>query len=137
MSMQRNDLTELVATDVRLGLGDAFDLSTEGLQPLDSFAASDEPIASSAHDVLAWQWEGRHIGTLAGVPPTGRSVVVQGVTIVDHRGDEPWFHRFVDWLGVFDQLGAVLVTRPAVDAFPVELPGPDEGERVDDDTRRD
>ena len=124
MALEPNDLHELVDRDVSDGLVDAFQ-RTEGLGSLDTFGTLDEPISSGTHDVLPWQWAGRHMGSLAGIPPTGRDVVVRGVTIVENRDGELVYHRFVDWLGVFEQLGAMLVTRPAVEAFPDDLPDRD------------
>lgn len=122
MALESDELYELVAADVQEGVGAIFEATAGGLAALDTFGDLYEPIASSTHDVLPWMWEGRHVAPLAGIPPTGTVVQVRGVTIVDRAGEEARFHRFVDWLGVFQQLGASLVTRPAVEAFPGDLP---------------
>ena len=123
MALEPDRLYELVAADVAAGVGAIFENVDGGLSALDTFGRVDEPIASSTHDVLPWMWEGRHVAPLAGIPPTGTLVQVRGVTIVERGDEEPRFHRFVDWLGVFQQLGASLVTRPPVEAFPGDLPG--------------
>lgn len=122
MTIDQLALRDLVADDVQAGLGEVFALSDEGLGLLDSLGDLDEPLGSEHHDVLPWQWSARHVGVLAGIPPTGREVVIRGLTVVEWRDGEPWFHRFIDWLGLFDQVGAALVTRPPVDSFPDDLP---------------
>ena len=123
----RDEIVRLVADDVAAGLGGVFQ-PTEGggLMPLDSLESLGAPIASDTHAALPWQWQGTHVGEIAGIPPTGREdVVVRGVTIVDRTGDDILFHRFIDWLDVLQQLGAVLVGRPVV-ASTEGLPGRDE-----------
>lgn len=121
-----DEIVHLVADDVTAGLGGVFE-PTEGggLMPLDSFGPLDAPIASDTHAALPWQWQGAHVGEIAGIPATGTDVVLRGVTIIDRSGDDVLFHRFIDWLDVLQQLGAVLVGRPVV-ATTEGLPGRDE-----------
>ena len=59
-----------------------------------------------------WTMRGTHKGSFLGNPPTGRSIVVQGIIFArtaDGRIVEDWI--LVDQLGVLQQLGLVPPTR--------------------------
>jgi steroid delta-isomerase-like uncharacterized protein len=61
-------------------------------------------------DAVATRWEGRgrHTGELMGIPPTGKDVVVSGLTLSrlkDGRIVEDWTNW--DTLGMLQQLGAI------------------------------
>ena len=65
----------------------------------------------------------RHVGPLQGTPATGREVTMRGVTVIDGRGADPQFSRYIDWLALYAELGAVTIARPPVDdreSLPVE-----------------
>lgn len=71
------------------------------IELLDTFAAGDRVAARFAQT-------GRHDGPLLGVPPTGRNVRLDGITILafrDARVTERW--ASADMLGLLVQLGAV------------------------------
>lgn len=71
------------------------------IELLDTFAAGDRVAARFAQT-------GRHDGTLMGVPPTGREVRLDGITILafrDGRVTERW--ASADMLGLLMQLGAI------------------------------
>ncbi len=57
-------------------------------------------------DVLAWRYEAEPLPAVWGVAAERGTVLIDGVTFSDLRsGDEPRFSRYIDWHGVFMQLG--------------------------------
>ena len=61
-------------------------------------------------DTVATRWEGRgtHTGTLMGVTPTGREIVVTGITITKIKnGKIVEDHTVWDTLGMLQQIGAI------------------------------
>ena len=61
-------------------------------------------------DVLTWRFRflGTHTGTFQGIPPSGRSFSIPGITILRfgaHRCVERW--SVADFLGMMIQIGAV------------------------------
>lgn len=89
-------------------------------------ACREDPAVNGARTFAAVPWvaHGVHTGELAGFGPTRREVVIQGITIVQSvaRPEAPdqddflRFHRQVDWLGVYQQLGIVASKRRPSDA---------------------
>ena len=81
---------------------------------------------------IRWRFEGRHIGPIPGfghtsIAPTGNMVSVSGLTLVENtapgtttgddlesllRSGTVVFHRFIDWLAVFAQIGVLHLGRP-------------------------
>jgi len=62
-----------------------------------------------------------------GLARTGAPIDVHGVTLVEDRGsDAPLFHRYVDWVGVYDQLGLAVSGRMVVSEHPGEIRVPDD-----------
>ncbi|MEP7045687.1 MAG: hypothetical protein ABI949_03350 [Ilumatobacteraceae bacterium] len=81
---------------------------------------------------IRWRFEGRHTGKIPGfghtdIPPTQNMVSVSGLTLVENTspvtsvGDDlekllrtgtVVFHRFIDWLAVFAQIGVLHLGRP-------------------------
>jgi predicted ester cyclase len=60
-------------------------------------------------DAIAWRWAltGTHVGTFAGVAPTGRRITLQGVNFQRLNGDRVVEHRtLVDVFGATKALGA-------------------------------
>ena len=58
--------------------------------------------------VVRWTGSGTHVGTVNGIPPTGRNIAVDAITIhrmVDHKIAETW--EVWDTLGFLQQLGVV------------------------------
>ena len=72
---------------------------------------SREPLVS----VLAWEWGVRHVGSLQGTPATQRDVTLRGMTVVDDRSGERLLSRYIDWLGLYAELGALSIARPLVE----------------------
>ena len=87
---------------------------------------------SSEFFAIRWRFEGRHVGPIPGfgqtsIGATGNSVSVSGLTLVENtapgqttgddlesllRSGTVVFHRFIDWLAVFAQLGVLHLGRP-------------------------
>ena len=96
----------LVKQDLQPVLSEAFE-ETGG------FSAAPDlplPIEADGYAVVAWEYHARerlnHLARkefLAG----RRLVVVRGVTVVTTSDKEPLFHRYIDWAGVYEQLGMV------------------------------
>ena len=67
-----------------------------------------EQIAEGDLVVTRWTGKGTHDGELMGMPPTGKAVEIQGITIdriADGKIAESW--TCFDTLGMLQQLGAV------------------------------
>jgi steroid delta-isomerase-like uncharacterized protein len=67
-----------------------------------------DAFADGQNEVTRWTVAGTHEGELAGIPPTGRSIAVTGISIariVDGKIIESWNNW--DALGMMQQLGVV------------------------------
>ena len=72
------------------------------------------PIGPSSVGV-EWTWTGDHRDeTFNGIAPTGRAVVVRGFTLFSVEDGGFAVRRYVDWAGVFAQLGLTLNWRSPV-----------------------
>jgi hypothetical protein len=105
-------IVKLVTGDLQAALNETFE-QTDGFSPAPDLPT---PIEADGYTVVAWEYRGRerlnHLARkefLAG----RRDVVVRGVTVVNTSEKEPLFHRYIDWAGVYDQLGMV-PGRPSV-----------------------
>jgi hypothetical protein len=78
--------------------------------------------AGPAGVVVEWRFSGvhDHDGAFNGLPPTGHPVVVRGMTMIGTRAERPSggertqrldLHRYVDWAGLYAQLGLTLNWR--------------------------
>jgi hypothetical protein len=87
---------------------------------------------SSEFFAVRWRFEGRHVGPIPGfghtsIAATGNEVSVSGLTLVENlapgrdtgddldallRSGTVVFHRFIDWLAVFAQIGVLHLGRP-------------------------
>ena len=105
---------------------------------------------SDGHEFFAvrWRFDGRHVRPIDGfghthIPPTQNKVSVSGLTLVENRepdrpvGDDlemllrsgtVVFHRFVDWLAVFAQIGVLHLGRP-MSLGDIRFAPPDRGKR--------
>jgi hypothetical protein len=88
--------------------------------------------AKSEFSAVRWRFEGIHARPIDGfghtrIPPTQNSVIVSGLTLVENREPDQEidddlekllrsgtvvFHRFIDWLAVFAQIGVLHLGRP-------------------------
>jgi hypothetical protein len=99
----------LIRDDVTASL-EKFFTTTRGFNRPEPFTG--EPIANETHTAIVWEYSGVHTEPINGIRPTQREVTVRGVTIVDHTGKEPAFHRYIDWAEVMGQLGLTITGRP-------------------------
>ena len=72
-------------------------------------------LRSETHGAVVWRYTGRHTQRFLGHEPTGRTIVVDGVTIVGGSEDDPAFHRIIDWHSVFEQMGVTGGGRPVTE----------------------
>ncbi len=98
---------------------DVVDDLDPGFSPLDGdadkafvvakpFQGEEEFIGNDRIAVVPWTYVCVHTGDFRDslcLFPTGRTLEIKGVTLVDHRGEDPLLHRHVDWGGVIVQLG--------------------------------
>jgi hypothetical protein len=88
--------------------------------------------ATSEFFAVRWRFDGRHVRSIPGfghtqIPPTQNIVSVSGLTLVENmkpgqtvgadletllRSGTVVFHRFIDWLAVFAQVGVLHLGRP-------------------------
>jgi hypothetical protein len=107
-------LIDQIAEDVQEGLKGMF--SVDKLQVMAPFDES--PLTNGGYSAQPWAIDAVHDGDFAGIAPTGAHVTIEGVTIVQHAsgGSDPLYLRYVDWAGVFAQLGVAITGRPLIDA---------------------
>jgi hypothetical protein len=86
---------------------------------------------SSEFFAIRWRFTGRHTGDINGfghtkIAPTQNEVSVSGLTLVENskpgqvvsdldevlKSETIVFHRFIDWLAVFAQIGVLHLGRP-------------------------
>ena len=68
---------------------------------------TDDMVAEGDKVVVRWTWAGTHKGELMGIPPTGKQVMITGISILHIVGGkmvEEWIE--MDTLGMMQQLGA-------------------------------
>jgi hypothetical protein len=108
---------EEVGADLETGFEGIFAVNTEVDEPLSPVGVfARVPIGADDVAVMAWEWQVRHVGPLQGTPATGREVTMRGVTVIDLRdGDDHQYSRYIDWLALYADLGAVTIARPPVD----------------------
>jgi hypothetical protein len=111
------DAKKAVREDIEAGIGSIFG-------PYDDSKVTfpvelERLLAHHVGDAIAvpWMYEAEHNGDFQGLLPTFRVIQVHGVTIVNFSKstEKPTLHRYVDWLGVVNQLGLVVSWRVPVD----------------------
>ena len=111
-----------------------------------SIGASTWRAESSEFFAVRWRFEGRHVGPIPGfghtsIAATGNEVTVSGLTLVENlapgkdtgddldqllRSGTVVFHRFIDWLAVFAQIGVLHLGRP-MSISDIRFVAPDRG----------
>jgi SnoaL-like polyketide cyclase len=93
--------------DLEKGLQSAFTV----MPPIDMGSpVNADLLQNDKYAAVQWTLTAQHTKPFCGIAPTGRVVVIEGLTIVElpqKDGDEPQFMRFIDWSKVFGQLGVV------------------------------
>jgi hypothetical protein len=111
-----DDALAAVRQDLMQGFEGIFvplDDPSEALSPVGVFA--DDTVGAEDVSVMAWEWRVVHAGPLQGTPATGIELTIRGMTAIDGRRGEPQFSRYIDWLGLYADLGAVTIARPPVE----------------------
>jgi hypothetical protein len=102
-----NDALALTQQDLEKGLQTVFTIAP----PIDMESpVNTELLQNDKYAAVQWSLRAEHTGELFGFAPTGRGVVIEGLTIVEFPqkdGDDPQFLRFIDWSKVLGQLGIV------------------------------
>lgn len=66
-----------------------------------------EMIAEGDRIAVSWTWRGTHLGDMPGIPATGRTITMTGITIYSFDGDRLSGHwQLADRLGVYRQITA-------------------------------
>ncbi len=117
--MEAEEAMELAQRDIETGLGEVFAPVADGIRLIDAFTGPGA-MSNERFTAVPWEYPCRHTGTFFGIPPTQQEFVIHGVTIVGHgdEGDEPVFHRFIDWATVMANLGIPAAWRPTIDEIP-------------------
>jgi steroid delta-isomerase-like uncharacterized protein len=80
----------------------------------DQHTTIDDLIGEGDQVVKRWTWRGTHQGDFQGIPPTGKQVTIQGVSVYrinNGKIAEVWWGY--DSLGVLQQLGVIPQTEQA------------------------
>jgi hypothetical protein len=118
-----DEALDAVSNDLNEGFGGIFE-GIDRVRAVGVFA--EEAVGADRVSVLAWEWPVRHVGSLQGTPATGRELTLRGLTVIDARDGE-LFSRYIDWLALYAELGALTIVRPPVDdrsAIPDNVPHP-------------
>jgi hypothetical protein len=93
---------------------------TDGWKTVDERSGA----AGAAGVAVEWTYSGVHDGAAMfnSLAPTGRPVIVRGVTMAGVEKGRLKLCRYVDWAGVFAQLGLTLNWRVPVPSTPVVPP---------------
>jgi hypothetical protein len=132
---------EAVSEDLAHGFSGIFE-GSDDLRPVGRFAEEAMGTVSDTASVLAWEWPVVHVGMIQGTAATNRELTLRGVTVIERRetvvsrgdkvidGDndsELLFSRYIDWLALYAELGALAIGRPQVDdrsSVPENVPFP-------------
>ena len=107
------EVFDVVERDLHEGFDGVFTAVDDGFVRMDSTVPTrDGPTA------VVWQFNAVHDGDFLGLAPTGRTILIDGVTVAT-LGPGGWqLARYIDWLSVAGQLGLTLSGRPVVDTLP-------------------
>jgi hypothetical protein len=120
VELVREDLIEgFAAPDAELGRPDRGTSLPPLGEPMDSVQVVQEfgTLRGTDHGAVVWRYSGLNSVRFLGLHPTGREIIVDGITLVSGNADEPSFHRLIDWHAVYAQLGVANGGRP-VSALP-------------------
>jgi hypothetical protein len=98
------EFSPLVAEDLA-PLEAAYPGGTANL-PADLEDLAEQPLTNGVFTAVPWEYEAIVAVSRRGVPEDPRTVRIRGVTIVEEQeGEDAVFRRYVDWAGVWAQLG--------------------------------
>lgn len=103
-SQPSNEVLEAVQRDVEQGLS--------SFTPTEGFLLDNDinaKLAGGSASAVVWTYSGRLDQSFFGLPATGGTVVIRGITVFET--DAKTFRRYVDWLDVAQQLGFDLSAR--------------------------
>jgi hypothetical protein len=103
----REEAVRLVEEDVKAVFGEAFPGRFGVPQPFGELV----PIVGNGVTVVPWTWRGTHTGDFREVRRTGLPVEFAGTTLLTETDGGVRFHRIVDWLTLYRQLGLMMVCR--------------------------
>jgi SnoaL-like polyketide cyclase len=103
-----DDAVQLVENDVRAVFGEAF---PDGRFAVPRPFTELVPIVGNDVAVVPWTWRGTHTGHFREVRRTGLPVEFAGTTLLIESEEGVRFHRIVDWLTLYRQLGLLMVCR--------------------------
>jgi SnoaL-like polyketide cyclase len=102
------EAVRLVEEDVTAVFGEAFPDGTFDVpRPFEDRV----PIVANDVAVVPWTWRGTHTGNFREVRRTGLPVEFAGTTFITESDEGLRFHRVVDWLTLYRQLGLMMVCR--------------------------
>jgi len=108
---------ESVRKDIGKGIAEVFE--PNGASPVSVPEELARVLEGTEAAVVAVPWVYRcvHTGDFQNLVPTYREIEMHGVTFVNYSQDEnnPVFHRYVDWLGVVNQLGLEVSWRVPIE----------------------
>jgi hypothetical protein len=113
------DAVNATLNDVRTGLADAFEINEDTLMVESEYR--EQPMQNEHFVAVPWSVTATHIGTFVDLERTGRTVVIEGVTIVKVPPTDdgtPEFQRYIDWSAVLGQLGVAMTGRPILATEP-------------------
>jgi hypothetical protein len=117
--MPNAEIAQIVKEDVVYGLQGVFGRRVEFdeepviVNPALDDGDAEQPIQSLT--AVPWIYRCLHDGDFQGLFRTGKELEIHGVTFVDGRGGSQMLHRYVDWMGVVNQLGLDVSWRVPVD----------------------
>jgi hypothetical protein len=110
---------DLARDDIMQGLSPAFEPISDDDGDGFEMGAHFRDIDTIVTDDLAavpWQYRCQHVDWFQSAPPSQAVLTIRGTTIVDGRGRDVLYHRYVDWLAVYTAIGYTLYQRQMVDA---------------------
>jgi hypothetical protein len=84
---------------------------SEAFSVSEAFGDDADMIGNDQVAAVPWTYHCLHNGNFQELFPTGRELFIQGMTLVDSRRGDPQLHRYVDWAGVYVQLGLEVSSR--------------------------
>ena len=115
--MPNNEIVQIIRDDITSALqgmfGTRVDFSEEPVIVNPQLDDGEQPAQNLAP--VPWIYRCVHDGNFMGLFRTGKELEIHGVTYFDNRVGRQVLHRYIDWLGVVNQLGLDVSWRVPVD----------------------